>query len=81
MAIVFLITGMILAGLGMKPKFRKNLFTGLTVGVGLLLFLLIAGVPVPGEVLLLALPTWLVAFMRTGKKVAKSGDKSAKEKD
>jgi len=67
MAVIFLLVGMILAGLGMKAKFRKNLFTVITVGIGLLFFLLIAGVPVPGEILLIGLPTWLVAFMRTEK--------------
>jgi len=77
MAIIFLLIGISLALLGVRDRFRKNIFTYVTVGVGLVIFLLFAGVDVPGELLLIGMPVWAVSLMRA-KPIKKLKGKGAK---
>ena len=74
MALIFLAIGIGLAALGMQPKFGKNVFTGVAACTVLCFVLLMAGAPVPGELILMALPSLLVAFLR-----AKPGKKKEPE--
>lgn len=80
MALLFLGTGIGLAVWGMYSKLGKNILTAVSVAVVLSFLLLMAGAPVPGEVILIALPAWVLTFMKAKSK-PKKGVKAGKNED
>jgi hypothetical protein len=67
-ALPFLGIGIIVALAGVRwTKFGKNAMTALSAIVVIGFVLLLGGVAVPGELILLAMPMWVLSLVRSGK--------------
>jgi len=72
MALIFLGVGIVLAVWGLRSTYGKNMATALTAATVLMLILLAAGAPIPGELILIAIPTWAVTLMQMGRRQQKA---------